>query len=48
MKKWEIAKNEKKPFKPNAKSINKYEVRGDIVGDVSEEQVIAVKDKVQK
>jgi len=30
MRKWETARLDKKPFKPSAKSIDKYEVRGDI------------------
>lgn len=30
MSKWETARLEKKPFKPSGKSIDKYEVRGDI------------------
>ena len=47
MKKWVKAREEKKPFKPAKKSIDKYEVHGDIVGDLTDEQVIAIKDKVQ-
>lgn len=48
MKKWEKARSEKKPFKPAKKSIDKYEVAGDIKGELTDEQVIEVKDKVQK
>ena len=47
MTKWELAKIEKRPFKPAIKSINKYAVKGDILGeDISEETVTAVKAKV--
>lgn len=48
MEKWVKARDAKKPFKPAKKSINKYEVGGDIEGDLTDEQVIAVRDKVQK
>ena len=47
MVKWDLARQEKKPFKPAKKSIEKYEVNGDIAGDLTDEQVGAIKDKVQ-
>jgi len=48
MKKWDKARSEKKPFKPAKKSIDKYEVAGDIIGELTDEQVTEVMDKVQK
>ena len=46
--KWDKARQEKKPFKPSKKSIDKYEVNGDIVGDLTDDQVVLVLEKVQE
>jgi len=46
MKKWMSARKEKKPFKPAAKSIEIYDVNGDIKGDLTDEDVKKVLDKV--
>lgn len=35
--KWDKARQEKKTFKPTKKSIDKYEVNGDIVGDLTDD-----------
>ena len=48
MRKWEKARAEKKAFKPAKKSIDKYEVGGDIAGELTDEQVTAIRDKVEK
>ena len=47
MKKWMTAREEKKPFKPAAKSIEMYDVNGDIKRDLTDEDVKQVLDKVQ-
>ena len=47
MKKWMTAREEKKPFKPAAKSIEMYDVNGDIKRDLTDEDVKQVLNKVQ-
>ena len=47
MVKWDQARHDKKRFKPAKKSIDKYEVNGDIVGELWDEQIAAIKAKVQ-
>ena len=46
IKKWMKAREEKKPFKPTAKSIEMYDVNGDIKGDLTDEDVKKVLEKV--
>ena len=48
MKKWEQARIDKKPFKPSAKSISKYEVRGDIEQDSTLEVITQVREKSEQ
>ena len=48
MKKWEQARIDKKPFKPSAKSILKYEVRGDIEQDSTLEVITQVREKSEQ
>ena len=48
MKKWEKARQDKKPFKPAQKSLKKYDVCGDITGDLTDEQVTSVKEKMER
>lgn len=47
IKKWMKAREEKKPFKPAAKSIEMYDVNGDIKGDLTDDDVKKVLEKVQ-
>jgi hypothetical protein len=47
MKKWQKAREEKKPFKPVAKSIKMYVIKGDIEGVLTDEDVTRVLGKVQ-
>jgi len=46
IKKWMKAREEKKPFKPAAKSIEMYDVNGDIKGDLTDDDVKKVLEKV--
>ena len=46
IKKWMKAREEKKPFKPAAKSIEMYDVNGDIKRDLTDDDVKKVLEKV--
>ena len=46
MGKWAKAREEKKPFKPTQKTISKYEVDGDIRTDLTDSEVLDLKEKV--
>ena len=47
MTRWQKARSENKPFKPKQKSIDQYEVRGDISVDMANEKIDEVLAKVQ-
>ena len=46
MKKWQKAREEQKPFKPAAKAIEMYEIKGDIKGNLTDAEVTTVLEKV--
>ena len=46
--KWKVARDEGKPFKPTKKSVEMYEVKGDVKQVMTDDEFNAVYDKVQK